>query len=58
MFMGKLSTLNTVLFVFFATYGYYQYYIHGAPAERSLSVGIAFSIILVLYQLLLHQRKK
>ena len=56
--MGKLSSFNTVLFVFFATHGYYQYFILKAPPERSLSVGIAFSIILVLYRWLLSQRKK
>lgn len=56
--MGKLSNFNTVLFVFFATYGYYQYFILSAPPERSLSVGIAFTLILVLYQFLLRHRKK
>jgi hypothetical protein len=56
--MGKISTFNTVLFVFFATYGYYQYFIYDAPPERSLSVGIAFTLIVVLYQVLLRQRKK
>lgn len=56
--MGKLSTFNTVLFVFFATYGYYHYFVYSAPPERSLSVGIAFTVILVLYQWLLRHRKK
>lgn len=56
--MGRLSTLNTVMFVFFATFGYYQYFFLKAPAERSLVVGIAFTLILILYQWLLRQRKK
>lgn len=54
-----MSTLNTILFIFFATYGYYQYFAYGAPVERSLVVGIAFTFILVLYLFLLkHRRKK
>lgn len=53
-----LPTFNTILFVFFATYGFYQYFAYGAPAERSLVVGLAFTFILILYQILLRQRRK
>jgi len=50
--------VNLFLFSTFAIYGYLQYFMRQAPPERSLHIGIAFSIILPLYILLVKQREK
>lgn len=50
--------LNIFLFSTFAIYGYLQYYFRQAPPERSLHIGIAFTIILPFYIFLVKQRSK
>lgn len=53
----RLQMFNLVLFTFTALLGYVQYFGHGAPIERSLYVGIAFTVILVLYAWVIKRRK-
>ena len=53
----RLQMFNLVLFTFTALLGYVQYFVHGAPVERSLYVGLAFTVILVLYAWVIKRRK-
>jgi len=54
----RLPLLNISLFVVFAMSGYVQYFLHGSPPEQSLWIGIAFTLILVIYLYLLHHRQQ
>ncbi len=53
----KMTSLNTILFVFIAVSGYYQYFMYGTPPEQSLWVGIGFTLILALYLYMLKKRR-
>ncbi|MGV3523798.1 MAG: hypothetical protein ACO1RX_06205 [Candidatus Sericytochromatia bacterium] len=57
-FARRVESFNVVLFVFFALAGYVQYFMHDSPPERSLYLGLAFTVILVLYMFLLQHRRK
>lgn len=52
----RLPLLNISIFIVAATSGYVAYFIHGIPS--SLTLGIAFTVILVLYIYLLEQRSR
>lgn len=54
---SRLQMLNLVLFTSTAIMGYLQYFLHGAPPERSLYVGIGFTVILVLYLFIVNRRR-
>lgn len=50
---SRLKTINIFLFSLFASTGYLQYFLHGAPPERSLWIGIAFTLIVILYAMMI-----
>ncbi|MBF2055309.1 MAG: hypothetical protein IGS03_17810 [Candidatus Sericytochromatia bacterium] len=54
----RLPLLNISIFIVAASMGYVQYFFNGAPASRSLSLGIAFTLILILYIYLLEKRSQ
>lgn len=54
----RIALINLFLFTIFALTGYVEYFFRHAPPERSLSMGVAFTVILLLYLFLLQHRKK
>lgn len=53
----NLPFFNLVLFVSVALSGYLQYFLRQAPPEKSLWVGVAFTVITGLYLLVIRQRE-
>jgi hypothetical protein len=49
--------VNIVLFLAFAATGYIEYFYRQAPPERSLYLGLGFTMILGLYLFMLKLRK-
>lgn len=55
---SRIEMLNIVLFTFFAILGYVQYFFRHAPAANSLSMGIGFTAILLLYLFMVRHRQQ
>lgn len=53
----NLPYINIMLFLSFACAGYIEYFFREAPPERSLFVGLGFTVILALYLFMLKLRK-
>lgn len=53
----NMPYINIVLFLSFAASGYIAYFFRQAPPERSLYVGLGFTVILPIYLFMLKMRK-